>query len=178
MLRALTFLSLFLSLASIRPALGAEPPATPDAPADHQGSRQVVAASEDGSFLLHARDASVHGSTVRYEPAPHKNTVGYWTKLEDWVSWEFEVTKPGTYEVEVLQGCGTGSGGAEVEISAGGKSLSFIVDDTGGFQNFVPRKIGVLTLPAGRQTITVKPKTKPGMAVMDLRQIVLRPAAN
>ena len=28
---------------------------------------------------------------------------------------------------------------------------------------------------SGRHTMTVKPKTKPGVAVMDLRQIVLKP---
>jgi len=28
---------------------------------------------------------------------------------------------------------------------------------------------------AGRHALTVKPKTKPGAAVMDLRQVVLKP---
>jgi hypothetical protein len=32
----------------------------------------------DGSILLHARDATVHGTALRYEPAPEKNTLGYW----------------------------------------------------------------------------------------------------
>jgi len=153
--------------------LAADTPVPSDAPEEHQGSRRVVSEMVDNTLLLHAKDASVHGSTVRYEPVPQKNTLGYWFKQEDWASWEFEVTKPGTYEVEVLQGCGKGSGGAEVEVTAGGKALTFTVEDTGGFQNFVPRKIGTVTLPAGRQTLTVKPKTKPGMAVMDLRQVTL-----
>src|SRR5258705_9953247 len=75
-----------------------------DAPADHQGSRQLVKQADDGTVVLHAKDASVHGSTVRYEPDPHKNTVGYWTRLEDWVSWEFEIKKDGKFSVEILQG--------------------------------------------------------------------------
>jgi hypothetical protein len=32
-------------------------------------------------------------------------------------------------------------------------------------------------LPAGKATLGVKPQTKPGGAVMDLRRVVLRPVA-
>jgi hypothetical protein len=38
------------------------------------------------------------------------------------------------------------------------------------------RVIGVVELPAGRHTLAVKPRTKPGVAVMDLRRVVLRPS--
>ncbi len=56
-----------------------------------------------GDIRLLAKDAKVHGATARYEPQPHKNTIGYWTKPEDWVSWDFEVASAGRYEVEVQQ---------------------------------------------------------------------------
>ncbi len=36
---------------------------------------------------------------------------------DDSASWEFTVTKPGKFTVEVLQGCGKGQGGSEVELS-------------------------------------------------------------
>jgi len=74
-----------------------------------------------------------------------------------------------------LQGCGKGSGGAEVELAVGAESLTFQVKDTGGFQSFEAREVGSLNVGAGRQTLTVKAKTKPGGAVMDLRQVVLKP---
>ena len=161
----------FLTTASLH----AETPAVPETPADHQGSQQLVAQAADGVITLPAKDVTVHGANVRYEPKPEKNTVGYWSKMEDWVSWEFEVVKAGKFEVEALQGCGKGSGGAEVVFAVGEQVLTMTVEDTGGFQNFVPRKLGTLTLPAGKFTLTVKPKTKPGGAVMDLRQVTLRP---
>lgn len=128
-----------------------------------------------GELQLHARDAKVHGEKLRYEPQPHKNTLGFWTRAEDWASWDFEVAKAGSYEVEVLQGCGN-AGGAEVDVEVGGATLHFTVVATGHFQNFIPRKIGFVKLPAGKQTLAVKPRTKPGNAVMDLRLVTLRPA--
>jgi hypothetical protein len=130
-----------------------------------------------GDIRLHAKDARVHAKNMRYEPQSYKNTLGYWTKPEDWVDWEFEVTKPGRYEVEITQGCGKGSGGAEVAVEAGGSTLKFTVIETGHFQNFIQRTIGEVELAAGKQTLAVKPQTKPGAAVMDLRRVVLRPIA-
>ena len=94
--------------------LFADDSATPaDAPADRQGSRQCVAQAAAGSILLHAKDATVHGQNIRYEPNPKKNTIGYWTRAEDWVSWEFEVIEAGKFAIEVTQGCGNGGGGSE-----------------------------------------------------------------
>jgi len=139
----------------------------------------TVHPADDGSLLLHARDAVIHGQTVRYEPDPHKNTVGYWTDARDWVSWEFEVTKPGMFRVDILQGCGKGSGGSKVEFYVSGQVLAVTVQDTGGFQNFVSRDIGhVWFEKAGRYSLNVTPREKPGLAVMDLRQVTLTPVKN
>ena len=134
-----------------------------------------ITQAEDGTILLHARDVTIHGTTVRYEPQPHKNTIGFWTKQDDWVSWTFSVAKAGTFAVEILQGCGKGSGGAEVALAIGEQAVTFTVEDTGHFQNMIQRPIGRLSLAAGKHTLAVKPQTKPGAAVMDLRRIVLRP---
>jgi hypothetical protein len=140
-----------------------------------QPTTRPLTQSPDGSILLHSRDATIHGSTVRYESKPEKNTIGFWTKKEDWVSWDFQVTKPCKFHVLILQGCGKGSGGAEVEFTIGSQTVKHTVEDTGGFQKFVERDIGTLELAAGTHTLTVKPVTKPGLAVMDLRQVVLKP---
>lgn len=173
MKRKLTWLVL-LTLGAALP-LAAEEPAANEPKAKADPKPKVIQQAADGAVLLHARDATVHGTTVRYEPQPNKNTIGYWTQVDDWVSWEFELTQPGEFKVEILQGCGKGSGGAEVEFAVGEQALKATVKDTGGFQNFVPRDIGAFKLvKPGRYTLSVKPKTKPGVAVMDLRQVVLK----
>ena len=108
--------------------------------------------------------------------ATSKNTLGYWVKAEDWAGWDFTVLKPGTFTLEILQGCGKGSGGAAVEFAIGEQVVKMIVEDTGHFQNFVLRDIGTVKLDKpGKYTLTVRPKTKPGAAVMDLRQVTLKP---
>jgi arylsulfatase A-like enzyme len=129
-----------------------------------------------GDVRLFARDAVVHGATARYEDKPYKNTIGFWTNPEDWVSWDFETPKAGKYEVEVQQGCGN-AGGSEVVVEAAGQTLKFTVDGTGNFQNFIQRVIGTVDLPDGKQTLAVKPQNKVGNAVMDLRRVVLRPVS-
>jgi hypothetical protein len=128
-----------------------------------------------GDIRLFAKDATVHGTKARYEPLPYKNTIGFWTQQEDWVSWDFDVANAGKYEVEVQQGCGAG-GGSEIAVEVGGRTLNFTVDDTGHFQDFISRTIGVVNLTEGKQTLSVKPQTKKGGAIMDLRRVVLRPA--
>ncbi len=131
---------------------------------------------KDGVITMHSRTATVSGTQLRYEPLPHKNTLGYWVRVEDTAAFDFTATTPGAYTVEVLQGCGKGSGGSEVELSIGASKLTFTVKDTGGFQAFECRAVGTLTVETGKQTLTVTPLKKPGAAVMDLREVVLRPA--
>jgi arylsulfatase A-like enzyme len=132
--------------------------------------------AKDGSITLAARTAEVHGLQLRYEPLPHKNTLGFWTRVEDHAEWEFTITKPGRFEVVVHQGCGTGQGGSTVDVEVAGEKLSFTVEDTGHFQNFVPRSIGTVALDgAGKHRLVIRPRTKAKAAVMDVRQVELKP---
>jgi len=128
-----------------------------------------------GDVRLHAKDAVVHGKTLRYEPASHKNVLGFWTDPADWAEWTFTPPAAGRYEIEVQQGCGQGSGGARVDVEVGGKTFPFTVVDTGHFQQLVQVTVGQVDLPAGEQTLAVRPRSKPGAAVMDVRRVVLRP---
>jgi arylsulfatase A-like enzyme len=131
----------------------------------------------DGIVNLPARTAEVHGVQLRYEPLPHKNTLGFWTRKDDWTSWDFQLTRSGAFRVELLQGCGAGQGGSEVEAQVGEQKLTMTVEDTGHFQNFKSRTIGTIQLDKpGRYTLAVKARSKRGVAVMDLRAVRLIPA--
>jgi hypothetical protein len=95
--------------------------------------------------------------------------------VEDWASWEFETPRQGRYEVELQFGCGRGSGGSTVEVIAADQTLPFVVEETGHFQRMKMQVVGEVTVTSGRHRVEIRPRTKPGPAVMDLRRVVLRP---
>ena len=132
-------------------------------------ARPAPAAS--GFVMLEARNAEIHGEKLRYEQAPQKDTLGYWTDPRDFPQWDCEIPQAGRYAVEILQGCV--KGGSVVDVIVGEASARFTVEETGHFQRFVPRRVGVLDLPAGKTTLAVKPFEKKGAAIMDLRRVSL-----
>jgi arylsulfatase A-like enzyme len=138
-----------------------------------KGHKPVITPAS-GDIRLLARDAQVHGERLRYEPEPHKNVLGYWTRVEDWASWEFTVPKAGVYEVEVQQGCGD-IGGSEIAVIVHDQELRFTVQQTGHFQQLILKTIGRVELPAGPASLAIKPQRKAGNAIMDIRRVVLRP---
>ncbi len=130
----------------------------------------------NSTIRLPASTAEVHGAMLRFEPLPHKNTLGYWVRVNDWASWEFDVSRPGTFRIQALIGCGKGSGGSAVEFRVEDQTLKLNVPVTGGFQQFMPQALGKVTLPrAGRYRLEVRATRKPGPAVMDLREMILSP---
>jgi hypothetical protein len=140
--------------------------------------------AEDGVVTLHGRDATVQGTALRYEPAEKKQTLGFWTRPTDAAVWSFTVTRVGTFDVEVLQGCGPGQGGSVMTVAvdaaqqAAVSPLEFMVEATGGFQDFRPRMIGrVGPLAAGQHTLRIMPKQIAKQAACDIRQVRLVPVA-
>lgn len=140
------------------------------------GAPVVVAPADDDSITLAAHDAVTHGRLLRYEPQPHKNTVGYWADETDWCEWKFRGGKRGSYKVILLQGCGKGQGGSAVKVVVAGQTLDYIVEDTGHFQNFVERPAGTIVLDKpGDFTLELRAAKKAKGAVMDVRQVRLVP---
>jgi len=150
--------------------------ATPAAP-----GMRVVTPSDDGTIVLSGSVATIRGTTLRWEPQEKKRTLGFWTRAEDAAEWTFAVAAAGGYDVEVLQGCGKGQGGSEMTVSLdpaadAAQTIPFVVEDTGGFQEFRARTVGRLTLTAGEHVLRVKPERIAKAAACDIRQIRLVPA--
>jgi hypothetical protein len=134
-----------------------------------------AAATADGVFLR-ACEAEVHGKNLRYEPQPHKNTVGYWSVAEDYAEWHCEIPASGRYEVDILQGCGAGQGGSQVEVSLQNQKLPFNVTETGHFQNFIWKPLGQVSLQkTAASSLTLRCIRKQAGAVMDVRAIRITP---
>jgi len=136
-----------------------------------------IAQAADGSVTLESSEATTHSVLMRYEPATNKNCLGYWANPSDWADWEFSLANPTVFDIEVWQGCGRDHGGSDVVIEVGGKTFPMRVEETGHFQNFVPRHVGRIALkPGDGQRLAIKPQRKQGGAVMDIRRIRLVPS--
>ncbi|MEW6744379.1 MAG: alpha-L-fucosidase [Planctomycetota bacterium] len=128
-----------------------------------------------GSLELVAMDASIHGTTARYESGEGRDNIGYWTSADDWVSWDIRVRAAGEFRVEVTSACAPGTGGSRFEVSVGPARLEGVVEDTGSWTTFVTRELGSVRLPgAGAYTLEVKPISIPHGALMNLKGVMLR----
>lgn len=135
----------------------------------------VVAQQGSNDINLNAHFAETYGEKLRFEPQPHKNTIGYWVNPEDWCRWRIYVETPGTYDLTIHQGCGKGHGGSEVAIHSNEQTIEFVVEDTGHFQNFKPRQIGQFTFDnPGLYNVDIRPLKKAKIAIMDVRLMELK----
>ena len=132
---------------------------------------------EDATDItLRASNAITHSVTMRYEPATNKNCLGYWVNPHDWAEWEFTVTHPGVFEIEIWQGCGKGNGGSDVQVESGGRKFVFQVVDTGDYHKLTSLRVGRVEFPApGRYSLAVRPLQKKAGAIMDIQQVKLIP---
>jgi hypothetical protein len=143
-----------------------------------EGKVLVVAQSlqqnPDGSVALAAIDAKVSGSTAQFES--DKASIGFWTSLSDTLSWTFNVKKPGKFHAVIELACEPGAEGATFDLESAGGKLSGRVPSTGGWGTFTKLNLGEITIAgAGLTTVTIRPLTMPGLAVMNLRSLVLTP---
>ena len=129
----------------------------------------------DGTVLLPAREALVHGRNIRYESGGGKDNIGYWTRLRDWVSWEFKVVRPGAFEVTLEYACPESSAGSEFTLAAGKTKLAGKVKATGSWDRYRTEVLGRVELAEpGTHVLTLRPRTKPGHAVMNLKSVRLK----
>jgi alpha-L-fucosidase len=141
-----------------------------------RGQPEVTAAvtgqRPDGSVHLDAAEATLHGNTLRYEPDSNKRCIGYWTDANDWVEWEFHISRPGKFTAVVETAAQ--SDGAKLTIEVGNAKLALDVPQTGNYSRFQRSEIGPIELAAGSTRLTVHP-VNTGWTPVNLRSIVLKP---
>ena len=135
-----------------------------------------IAQADDGKIELLAKDATTWSETMRYEPKPEKNCLGFWTDPKDFAEWEVEVAKPGKFKVVVSYGCGDGNGGSSVAVKHADQAVKFTTKDTGGFQKWTDVEVGEIEIKGtGAQRIVLAPENKAKSAVLDVQKVVLKP---
>ncbi|MCS6862011.1 MAG: hypothetical protein NZT92_17020, partial [Abditibacteriales bacterium] len=134
----------------------------------------LLTQSADGSLTLPAIEALLHGEMIQYESGHNRNNIGFWTNPNDWVEWEFNVTKPGKFNVTAeIAALGSGS----FHVIVGNQRLKGTAPTTGDYGKFQTVSLGVIELPApGKTSLSVKP-IRDGWQPMNLRAIRLTPVS-
>ena len=136
-----------------------------------------IAPAADGTIALPAIEAEIHGKTPKYEKDGDKDQIGYWANGKDYVSWSFQIDKPGAYDATITYSCQSGSEGSEFTVEIGDQKLSGVSKPTQSWSAYRTEQLGRLTLDkAGVYTLFVKPRTEPAWKMIGLKSVVLRPA--
>jgi alpha-L-fucosidase len=136
--------------------------------------RAGLTQESDGSIVLPAREARLHGSELQYETGEQRDNIGFWTNPDDWADWEFKVTRPGNFdvtaEVAALER-------ASFEVSVGDSAARGEAAATGDYGRFRAVKLGTLHIASpGKVTLVVR-SVKNGWHPLNLKAIRLNPAA-
>ena len=137
-----------------------------------------------------ARDGVAHGNIRRSNRFPNDSFFLNWKSLDDSLTWNCEVGKTGTYQVEILYTCPQADIGSTVELSFNGDVLTARITEPhdpplSGMEHdrfertesyvkdFKRMSLGNIQLKKGKGTLVLRALEIPGSQVMDLRLMLL-----
>jgi len=127
--------------------------------------------SKDGSITLGAEIATIEGSTAQLEGGD-KQAIGFWSNPKDTVSWDFSVSKPGTYNMTLEYACEPAAAGSSFQVKVGNQMVKADVSSTGSWSTFKPLSLGQFSFPTtGKTRITISPVKIVGQGMMNLRKL-------
>ncbi|MDH7598711.1 MAG: alpha-L-fucosidase [Sedimentisphaerales bacterium] len=128
--------------------------------------------AKDGTVRLDAIDAIVHGTQMRYEQGHDRDCLGYWTDPGDWAEWEFELSRPGGFELRLDM---ASLGPSAVQVTIGDQTVAVQCPATGDYGKFVEVKAGQIQIQGPGRTRLIVRAVKDGWQPVNLRRITLVP---
>ena len=148
---------------------------------DIAGEPKVVAFAilpdTTGTFHLTAKEAELRGHLVYEEKC---DNIGYWADVDGTARWAVRLQSGGKYSVTADVAAAPNEGGSRFRVSAsdvGTEGVETTVQAGANWCDFKAVDMGTIACPAGDFEIVVKPLSKAGSAVMNLRSITLVPLA-
>jgi hypothetical protein len=131
---------------------------------------------KDGRIVFSALDSTVTGAKAKLETHPGNHRIGFWVNINDFVAWEYEATKGGSYDVELTYSLAGGKGN-DIVIEYAGKKLTTTIQSTGTWYAYTTVPVGhVEAEDAGKLKMKVYCSKKTAGAAMNLKAVTLRPA--
>ena len=96
----------------------------------------------DGNIVLSALDSKVNGDRAKLETHPGNHRIGFWSNPADSVTWDYNATRWGMYDVDLVYSTASPDG-SEISISVGEKRLDANLKSTGSWYQYT-------VIPAGR----------------------------
>ena len=136
-----------------------------------------------------ARDGKAQGGIKRSNRFPNCSYFSNWTKLEDAITWDTQVTAAGTYDVELHYACAKADVGSTIELKVGSQTLSQKITEpheppVQGAEHdrdkrqesyvkaFKPLKFGTMRLKKGELGMSLRATEIVGKEVMEVRLIM------
>ncbi len=136
--------------------------------------------------LLPARDGMPHGNIHRSNKYPNDSFFTNWIDVNDSITWDVEVHAEGSFEVQLYYTCSEKNIGSIVELSLGNSKIATKITKAynpalGGMEHdrvprmesyvkeFIPMKLGTMTLKKGRGYLTLKTLEIQGKEAFDMR---------
>lgn len=136
-----------------------------------------------------ARDGKAQGGIKRSNRFPNCSYFSNWTKLEDAITWDTQVTAAGTYDVELHYACAKADVGSTIELKVGSQTLSQKITEpheppVQGAEHdrdkrqesyvkaFKPLKLGTMRLKKGELGMSLRATEIVGKEVMEVRLIM------
>lgn len=127
----------------------------------------------DGSTPLPLDQARIVGKKARERTSI--KAIGYWSSSDTRVVWDIVFTKPGEYEVVVIQSLEHEKMGGRYEVAVAGSKVSGEAKKTPGKDQFIEVSLGTVQVAKkGPTTLEMWPTEVIGTSLMNLGGVTLR----
>jgi alpha-L-fucosidase len=117
---------------------------------------------------------NVFGAAVQVEEKDHKKNIGYWTSADVTVDWDFNIDRPGTFNL--VADVAIASPQTQFQVKVGGQTVDVSVSSTGSYDVFGEQTLGQVTLDKSSDYKLALVPTKGQWQPLNIRSIRLVPA--
>ena len=128
-----------------------------------------------GGTVVDIAWARLHGQGLRYGYGKLiRDKITGWQDLNDFIRWDIDVEREGSYQVILQYGCGAADAGSRIQIAAGEDRIEVVVEPTPALDVWRTQGVGFLNLKQGHSTLEIRALSKAGKEVMDFHEVRLR----
>jgi alpha-L-fucosidase len=135
----------------------------------------ILSQQSDGTVVLPASEARLHGKEIKYESGRQRDNLGFWFNPDEWAEWEFAVTMPGRFELSAEIAAPET---ASIEIDLKDQKLKGAVPVTGDYSSFRSMTLGAVEIGSAGKTTLALHGIQDAWHPVNVRSIRLKPVSS